>query len=75
MIKVIPSIKSERYREWPFRCFFPDFLNLWNRIAQKYGVASRDIFFELGRRQVICRSEDLIIEVAQEIVPIGRDIK
>lgn len=37
------------------------------RVAQQMGIDPRDIFFELGRRQVVGGQEDLILEVAQEI--------
>jgi 4-hydroxy 2-oxovalerate aldolase len=66
MIKVIPSIRSESIVSG-LSGVFSGFLKPVNRIAQKYGVDPRDIFFELGRRQVIAGQEDLIIEVAQEL--------
>ncbi|MDD5367636.1 MAG: 4-hydroxy-2-oxovalerate aldolase [Anaerolineaceae bacterium] len=34
------------------------------RISKEYGVDSRDVFFELGRRKVVAGQEDLILEVA-----------
>ncbi|MDD5615469.1 MAG: 4-hydroxy-2-oxovalerate aldolase [Candidatus Methanoperedens sp.] len=73
MIKVIPSIKSESIVSG-LSGVFSGFLKPVNRIAQKYGVDPRDIFFELGRRQVVAGQEDLIIEVAQELSH-RRDIK
>lgn len=33
-------------------------------IAAREGVDPRDVFFELGRRQVVAGQEDLIVEVA-----------
>lgn len=73
MIKVIPSIRSESIVSG-LSGVFSGFLKPVNRIAQKYGVDPRDIFFELGRRQVIAGQEDLIMEVAQELSH-RRDIK
>jgi len=73
MIKVIPSIRSESIVSG-LSGVFSGFLKPVNRIAQKYGVDPRDIFFELGRRQVVAGQEDLIIEVAQELSH-RRDIK
>lgn len=73
MIKVIPSIKSESIVSG-LSGVFSGFLKPVNRIAQKYGVDPRDIFFELGRRQVVAGQEDLIIEVAQELSH-RRDVK
>lgn len=73
MIRIIPSIRSESIVSG-LSGVFSGFLKPVNRIAQKYGVDPRDIFFELGRRQVVAGQEDLIIEVAQELSH-RRDIK
>jgi 4-hydroxy 2-oxovalerate aldolase len=37
------------------------------RIAQEFGVDPRDVFFALGRREVIAGQEDVILEVAGEL--------
>lgn len=37
------------------------------RISKEYDVDPRDVFFELGRRQVVGGQEDIIIEVAAEL--------
>lgn len=37
------------------------------RISQQYGVDPRDVFFELGRRNVVAGQEDLIIESAMNL--------
>lgn len=37
------------------------------RIAQEFGVDPRDVFFALGRREVIAGQEDVILEVAAEL--------
>lgn len=44
---------------------FSGFLPHVKRISEKYGVDYRDMFFEIGKRQIIAGQEDLIIEVAQ----------
>jgi len=41
------------------------------RISKEYGVDSRDVWFELGRRQVVAGQEDLIIEVAVKLAAEG----
>jgi 4-hydroxy 2-oxovalerate aldolase len=37
------------------------------RAAERYGVDSRDILIELGKRKVVGGQEDMIVEVAAEI--------
>lgn len=37
------------------------------RIAREFGVDPRDVFFALGRREVIAGQEDVILEVAAEL--------
>lgn len=66
MIKVIPTIKSESIVSG-LAGVFSGFLKPVNRIADKYRVDPRDVFFELGRRQVVAGQEDLIIEVAMRL--------
>lgn len=66
LIKVIPSIKSESIVSG-LSGVFSGFLKPVNQIAKKYGVDPRDIFFELGQRQVVAGQEDLIIEVALKL--------
>ena len=36
--------------------------------AKEYGVDAKEIFIELGRRKVVAGQENLIIEVAQELL-------
>jgi 4-hydroxy 2-oxovalerate aldolase len=43
------------------------------RISKQYNVDPRDVFFELGRRQVVGGQEDIIIEVAAELAKAGRE--
>ena len=52
---------------------FSGFAKHVERIAQKFGVDSRDVFFELGRRKVVAGQEDLIIEVAMALAAQRRD--
>ena len=66
MIKTIPAIKSESIVSG-LSGVFSGFLKPVNRIAEKYGVDPRDVFFELGRRQVVAGQEDLIIEVTMKL--------
>lgn len=46
---------------------FSAFLKPVKRIAEKYDIDPRDVFFELGRRKLIAGQEDLILEVAIEL--------
>jgi len=46
---------------------FSAFLKPVKRIAEKYDVDPRDVFFELGRRKLIAGQEDLILEVVIEL--------
>ena len=66
LIEVLPSIKSTNIVSG-LAGVFSGFLKPVHRIAQKYGVDPRDIFFELGRRKVVAGQEDLIIEVAMKL--------
>ena len=38
-----------------------------HRISVQYGVDSRDVLFELGKRKVVAGQEDIIIEVAMQM--------
>ena len=46
---------------------FSGFAKPVQRAAKQLGVDPRDVFFELGRRQVVGGQEDLILEVASEL--------
>ena len=46
---------------------FSAFLKPVRRIADKYGVDPRDVFFELGKRRLIAGQEDLILEIVLEM--------
>jgi 4-hydroxy-2-oxovalerate/4-hydroxy-2-oxohexanoate aldolase len=47
---------------------YSSFLLFAQRAGQKYGVSSRDILVEMGRRKTVGGQEDLIEEVALELV-------
>ena len=66
LIDVLPSIKSTNIVSG-LAGVFSGFLKPVHRIAQKYGVDPRDVFFELGRRKVVAGQEDIIIEVAMKL--------
>ena len=46
---------------------FSGFKNRVLDVAAREGVDPRDVFFELGRRQVIAGQEDLVVDVAQAL--------
>jgi len=47
---------------------FSGFLKRVDKVAAEYKVDPRDVFFELGKRKAIAGQEDLIVEVALELV-------
>lgn len=51
---------------------FSGFLKPVNRIAKDLGIDPRDIFMALGKRRVVAGQEDIIIEVANEILASRR---
>ncbi len=46
---------------------FSGFSKHVERVSKQYGVDSRDVFLELGRRKVVAGQEDLIIEVVLDL--------
>jgi 4-hydroxy-2-oxovalerate/4-hydroxy-2-oxohexanoate aldolase len=50
-----------------FAGVYSSFLLFAQRAAQKYGISSRDILVEMGRRKSVGGQEDLIEEVAMEL--------
>ena len=50
---------------------FSGYMKHVNRIAAEYNLDPRDIFFELGRREVVAGQEDMIVEVATELSKRG----
>lgn len=71
-IKALPAIKSTSVISG-LAGVFSGFAKPVERIAQKYGIDPRDVFFELGRRKVVAGQEDLIIEVAIQLSGGGRE--
>jgi 4-hydroxy 2-oxovalerate aldolase len=67
LMKEVPTIKSISIVSG-MSGVFSGFAKPVARIAMETGVDARDIFFELGRRKVVAGQEDLIIEVAQDLV-------
>lgn len=66
LMKTVPSISSVSVVSG-LAGVFSGFAKPVNRIAEKFGVDPRDVFFELGRRRIIAGQEDLIIEVASDL--------
>lgn len=54
---------------------FSGFKNHVQRISKEYNVDPRDLFFELGKRQIVAGQEDIIIEVALELSKNKKDLK
>lgn len=63
LMKTVPSIKSASIVSG-LSGVFSGFMKPVERIARQYNLDPRDIFFELGKRQVIAGQEDTILEVA-----------
>ena len=66
-MKVVPSIKSESIVSG-LAGVFSGFAKHVTRAAEKYNVDPRDIFSELGKRKVVAGQEDIIVEVAMELL-------
>ncbi len=66
-IKEIPAIKSVSVVSG-MAGVFSGFMKPVSRIAREFNVDPRDIFFELGRRKIVAGQEDIILEVAKELV-------
>jgi 4-hydroxy 2-oxovalerate aldolase len=66
LLKEFPKIKSLSVVSG-LAGVFSGFSKPVERISKQYGVDPRDVFFELGRRQVVAGQEDIIIEVAAEL--------
>lgn len=67
VINAIPVIKSESIISG-LAGVFSGFSKHVTRIAKEYNVDQRDIYVALGKRKVVAGQEDLIIEVAIEIL-------
>ncbi|USQ76003.1 4-hydroxy-2-oxovalerate aldolase [Ornithinimicrobium cryptoxanthini] len=62
-----PQIVDETALVLGYAGVYSTFFHPTKRAAQKYGVSTRDILMELGRRGVIGGQEDMIIDVATEL--------
>ena len=63
LMKSVPTIKSTSIVSG-LAGVFSGFMKPVERIAAQFKLDPRDVFFELGRRQVVAGQEDFIIEVA-----------
>lgn len=66
LMKVVPTINSVSIVSG-LAGVFSGFMKPVRRIASEYGVDPRDVFFELGKRQVVAGQEDLILETVLKI--------
>ncbi len=67
IMPTIPVIKSDSIVSG-MAGVFSGFAKHVTRIANEYNVDPRDVYFELGRRNVIAGQEDLIIEVVLDLL-------
>ena len=67
LMKVVPTISSSSIVSG-LSGVFSGFLKPVDRIAKELKLEARDIFFELGRRKIVAGQEDIIIEIATEMV-------
>lgn len=72
LLKSIPHISSVSVVSG-MSGVFSGFAKHVERISLQYGVDPRDVFFELGRRRVVGGQEDLIIEVAMNLLEKSRN--
>lgn len=66
LLKEIPRIKSLSIVSG-LTGVFSGFAKPVERISSEYQVDPRDVFFELGRRQVVAGQEDIIIDVVTQL--------
>jgi 4-hydroxy 2-oxovalerate aldolase len=66
LVKEIPRIKSLSIVSG-LSGVFSGFSKPVERISKEYHVDPRDVFFELGRRQVVAGQEDIIIDVVAKL--------
>ncbi len=75
LMKEIPRIRSLSVVSG-MAGVFSGFSKPVERISMEYDVDPRDVFFELGRRQVVGGQEDIIIEVAAQLSSMkGRKVQ
>ena len=66
LMQTIPSITSNSVISG-LAGVFSGFMKPVARIAKEFNVDSRDIYFELGRRNIVAGQEDIILEVAKQL--------
>jgi 4-hydroxy 2-oxovalerate aldolase len=66
LMEVLPSISSLSVVSG-LAGVFSGFMKPVSRIAEKYNLDARDIFFELGKRKIVAGQEDFIMEVAKDL--------
>jgi 4-hydroxy 2-oxovalerate aldolase len=67
VMPTIPVIKSESIVSG-MAGVFSGFSKQVQRVALEFNVSQRDIYFELGRRKIVAGQEDIIIEVAMDLL-------
>lgn len=67
LMKVVPTISSTSIVSG-LSGVFSGYLMRVNKVASEYGVDPRDIFFKLGEKKVVAGQEDMIVEVALELL-------
>jgi len=67
LMKVVPTISSTSIVSG-LSGVFSGFMKPVDRIAKQFHLDPRDLFFELGRRQIIAGQEDIILEVANDLI-------
>jgi 4-hydroxy 2-oxovalerate aldolase len=74
LMEVLPSISSLSVVSG-LAGVFSGFMKPVSRIAEKYNLDARDIFFELGKRKIVAGQEDFIMEVAKDLaIKSGKNI-
>ena len=71
IMPLVPTITSESIVSG-LAGVFSGFSKHVKRIANEYNVDQRDVYFELGKRNVVAGQEDLIIEVVLDLVRIKK---
>jgi 4-hydroxy 2-oxovalerate aldolase len=74
LVKEIPRIKSLSIVSG-LAGVFSGFSKPVERISKEYDVDPRDVFFELGRRQVVAGQEDIIIDVVAKLASQKKERK
>lgn len=73
LMKVVPTISSSSIVSG-LSGVFSGYLKRVNKVALEYKVDPRDIFFLLGKKNVVAGQEDMIVEAAIELATKSRKI-